>query len=1483
MPLPDIDLNAIREHRGSRADAFEELCCQLANDEPVVNRVRFDRKGRGGDAGVECFVTLADGTEIGWQVKFYTDFDSMIGSLNKSLDKALQKHPAMTRFIACFPFDLSDSRRDDVTTALAKWNAWHDTRVTAAKNAGRTITIDRWDAYQVKLRLTESNARSAGRIAFWFDQEMLSAEWLNKAFRRVVDSLGERYSPESHIDLAVRQTILATVRDPSMFDALSALAERIESRIEKAPASGDGGALAAATATARELTRAASERPEPFPLSNLTGMVDGAADQALAWHDGLQRGSTTKGQPDPEVVAVSNLVGALRSAGRAVRADWWRHLDTRALLVLGDAGTGKSHLLADACAHQLKNDRPAIMILGGKLPDAEPWSEILKDLDLPRHLQVKQFLGALNAAGQAAGVRTLVAIDALNEKNGQLIWPERLVGLLSDLREFPWITMILSCRSAYEDLVIPCSLDASQLPRIVHVGFDNHDVVRYLAMRGISVPETPRQLQELQNPLFLRLACDALKHEGEVLMPESLLGISDALRLFTSAVTRRVETSLDVAPRREIVQQAIDALAREMSNVGQGQIGFRRADELMRSIYDGAEVARDLLFQLENEGLLVVEHDLSSVAGEKQIVRFTFERIGDHAIVSSLLNRSAQDRQPAALCEPGSPLHQALSDSNSRIVLGVMEALAVQLPERFGLELLELAGLPHLPWSTESFRASLLTRRAAAFGSRTWEFVEQEGDPHLRFETLIALATEADHPFNVRFLDAELRALSMPERDAAWSAHLATSNRADHLVDWAWGVDQSRITNARAELTAAQLAWFLTATRRPLRDRATKALVALLANRPELAIKLWTGFKDLDDGYVTERMVAALYGAAMQGRWPAAMLSTIATRIHDDLFADHSPPANKLLRDHALGLIGYALIQGEPIEAIDPANLEPPFVSPWPIEHVSDEKIETYTRTFGETGRWRDEIVSSCQDGDFGRYVLDYAVQNWSPAPIGTLPLPTALELRAAWCEAFKATASQEMLDAHDSLVKTLARENPDETFVHGEARDRIRAAKAAFRAAVGYDAFEEWREKAEHWRAEGMYPSRGSRGPAEISLAWARRWVVMRAHELGWSEDLHGDFDRQVRGDRNKHSLERIGKKYQWLALYELVARISDNLARIPDRNDDRRRLRNLDPSLLVDHTADDGWRQFADNAFWTGTPPELPARTPADAIAWLHSDEDILDGIDNVSVTSPDDGREWLVLAGFESWRAPASRMRTEAWRRVGCVVVRAADRNRAVAIMSGTHLTADHDLPSAEGGGYRVHLGEFPWRTLAQDHDDWIPDWRPYGSNSAPGTQVAARPTVAEYAAEANGYDGSISENINLHLPARWLLEALDLRLTDGRSILYQNASGIVHFWDPSVIEAGRSAALVDRHAFLNMLKRDDLVAIWAVAGEKSAYGQEHGDGFGGRFTFTRLFHSDGNEIRASGRLDSFDEPTAEQRAEFFGKASSEDDDESLKKHF
>ncbi|MGK3125918.1 hypothetical protein ACCY16_17495 [Candidatus Pantoea formicae] len=1465
MSLPDIDLYGIRPHHGGKEDAFEELCCQLAHDEPIQERVRFDRKGRGGDTGVECFATLEDGSEVGWQVKFYRNFNSMIASLDESLSAALNKHPDMIRFIACFPFDLSDSRREGVKTALEAWNKWVDKWITLSRESGRTIAIERWDAHEIKLRLTESNARSAGRVAFWFDHELLTSVWFSRSFNRVADSLGDRYSPESHISLPIRRSILSILRDPAIFNELSTVAARIDEQIIRLTAVDECGAKKAAILTANALRQAGNESPEPFPLEFLLETIDKAAALTLAWRNEIDQRHRGQVKPHHELTEVSNLAGALHEAGRLLRSEHWQLINAKSLLIEGDAGSGKSHLLADACVYQLQHNRPALMILGGKLPDAEPWGEILRELDLPRHLQVRHFLGALNAAGEANRVRALIAIDALNEKNGQLIWPERLPALLNDLSEFPWIAVVLSCRLTYAEVVIPASLDARKLPRIFHEGFKDVDVIRYLAKRGISIQESPRQLDELKNPLFLRLACDSVSEEGAMMMPENFAGISDILSLYTTAVSKRIESSLNVAPKRKIVRKAIAVLAEEMARIGQGQLGFIQADTLMRTIHDGSEIAQDLLFQLENEGLLTIEPDAHSVPGETETVRFTFERVGDHEIAASLLERSFKG-DVNTMCEAESPLFKALSDSQSTLKAGLHEALAVQLPEKFGIELQDLRGVPLSYLTEDAFIQSLLTRKLSAFNHRTWESVESMENDHVRYDTLIALASEPGHPFNVIFLDAELRALRMPERDACWSAHLAYSERAGHLIDWVWHADQSRLTYERAELAAMQLVWFLTATRRPLRDRATKALVLLLADRAELALILWSRFKDLDDGYVTERVMAALYGAALQGRWERKQLNDVALMAYNDLFSVDVSHVNERLRDHAIGLIAFAQLHagdGDPISCV---KLTRPFISPWPIEYVSDEKIDSYKRTYGNRGQGLDEIVNSCIDGDFGRYVLDPAVQDWSPASFGTPKLPSSQDLREEWYTQFEAVASKQMLDAYEALHEVSIPDAQDRRFLTNEKRALINDAKSHFHAVVGDEAFEEWRVKAEDWRSEGMYQRIVRSGPAGFNLAWARRWVIMRAHDLGWSEELHGEFDGNVRTSRNEHDLERIGKKYQWIALYELVARMRDNLAPLMPSDDDPYRLRNIDPSLLVTRTSDLGWDMRLNKAFWAGKPPAFTAGTPETAIAWIHSDDDIPDGTEVIAVTSTEDARNWLVLSGFETWSVTSTVIRTEVWRRVACMVVKASDLNQMLELLSDTLLISDNDLPGVMGDGYREHLGEYPWRRIQEDQTDWIRDWYFPGDGERIRCHLPILPTTTDYSAEAGGYDGSVSESINISMPAPWIMEVMGIQLKDGQSILYHDADNTLTFWDPSVSQPGRSAGLVDRTAFLEMLQIEGLVAIWAVGGEKNAYSEGYGEGFGGRVSFTRLHYSKGSEIVEMPRFKHFDEPSAEQLAEF-----------------
>ncbi|EOD3882483.1 ATP-binding protein, partial [Staphylococcus aureus] len=53
---------------------------------------------------------------------------------------------------------------------------------------------------------------------------------------------------------------------------------------------------------------------------------------------------------------------------------------------------------------------------------------------------------------------------------------------------------------------------------------------------------------------------------------------------------------------------------------------------------------------------------------------------------------------------------------------------------------------------------------------------------------------------------------------------------------------------------------------------------------------------------------------------------------------------------------------------------------------------------------------------------------------------------------------------------------------------------------------------------------------------------ALMRIFEMGYDAKLHGEFDMWVnRYDNFNNSIERISKKYQWIAYYEILAKLVD------------------------------------------------------------------------------------------------------------------------------------------------------------------------------------------------------------------------------------------------------------------------------------------------------------------------------------------------------
>ncbi|QRE76828.1 hypothetical protein [Methylobacterium aquaticum] len=1456
MSPPDIDFKSIRLHRGVQSDAFEELCCQLASDEAKALKARFIRKGKGADGGVEAFAVLPTGREIGWQVKYYWNIDAALKSLTDSLATALATHPAMDRFIACIPFDPADGRRAKTTSALEKWEAWRKSEIAGAAAKHRMVEIELWPAQSLRDRLV-SDARAAGRIAFWFDETLLTEAWFAEKYARAMKSLGARYTPSTNVKLPIRHAILALTGARAFLAELRQLTADLAQARSRAPDTAGpraGKACGAVDAALAAMQAVIDNEPDDLPQVELAALLANAELATSEWRqvDELQS------SPD-----ISRLLGRVADAHERLTSRRWSLVNARLLLVTGEGGRGKSHLLADACQHQIDAGNPAILILSHLLRDEDPWLQIVASLDLPRHLRVEEFLGALNSAAQAAGVRALVAIDGINERGGQTLWSSRLAGFLHDVQPYPWISVVLSCRTTYLDATIPVELDEAILPRLEHTGFSISDAARYLDMRGVTTLDAPWPLAEFDTPLFLKTLCDGLALSGGTTLPKGSQGISTIFDLYAKAVAGAVQRDMELTPKLAYVPRLIAALADEIGQTGNSAIPYVRADEIAVSIlpHDGRS-KRDLLFQLIAAGLLAT--DLYDKYGE--VVRFTFERFGDFAVAEGLIRGCLNANDLKARLTQDSALKRTLT--GDLYCGGVLEALAVMAPERFGIELLDLPIPRRILWeASHAFSESLMTREATAFTDHTWELIRQQGGANGEWDARIRLASEPEAAQNAEALHARLKALLMPERDAGWSVHLAqSSGAASQLIDWAVKPRSGVLAEPRALLVAITLTWFLSTSHRGLRDRATKALVAVLADMPGIVAPLMDRFIDIDDGYVTERLVCAIYGAALQGRWIPDAAAQAVQAVDQALFIKRPPPVNCLTREHGRLLIRWAIVHGVVPADYDDAPSRGPFSSPWPIEHVPDTVIDGFTRIYAGGHVGRDSIVASCvKDGDFARYVLDRAVDAWSPARRGTSPLPTREMLYEAWQRDFEAEATSESRAAYLNLTEALAEDYRESRWHEGS---KAAAAKAAFAAAAGPEMYERWREEAENWRRGGMYQRHQPREYAEFNLAWARRWVCLRAHELGWSQTLHGDFDDTIHNDRMSHHAERIGKKYQWLALYELRARMADNLEPTkPEAGAEPDELRAIDPSLL----AGTRFGEEADPAYEVEgemmplTIPEwtrsivLPPVALADALIWRDDLEDLPDGLDGLEIMM--ENQPWLVLKGFDSWRGGPESLNRQLSRWVTCFVVRRKDLAAFLKLVDGKlELDHDHILEGEERVRWRSYLGEHPWLWGEETVDGWNRPWML--SERRQDKELLVRGTTIGYLAEERSYDQSLAMTVEASLPRPWLMQALDLRLGDGRAIAYVDRNGRTLFRDPTAEGAATTTALIDRMAFLDLLAREGLAAVWLIAGEKNVYGGRPGDGFGGRRYYARVAHTTGGPLTLRERVTRLDSPSSKQ---------------------
>jgi len=195
----EIDFAKIAARGGSVENAFEELCCQLAS-KTRLEGTKFDRyRGDGGDGGVECKTINTDGSATGWQTKYVFDIASLLKQANQSLETAISVHTDVTVYVVCFPFDLTTKTARKGKSENEKFDEWAREAEASAKSKGRALTIERRSATDIR-GLLLANDPSGGLRHYFFYATTLSNQWFVEHITAAKLTAGPRYNREISLE-----------------------------------------------------------------------------------------------------------------------------------------------------------------------------------------------------------------------------------------------------------------------------------------------------------------------------------------------------------------------------------------------------------------------------------------------------------------------------------------------------------------------------------------------------------------------------------------------------------------------------------------------------------------------------------------------------------------------------------------------------------------------------------------------------------------------------------------------------------------------------------------------------------------------------------------------------------------------------------------------------------------------------------------------------------------------------------------------------------------------------------------------------------------------------------------------------------------------------------------------------------------------------------------------------------------------------------
>jgi hypothetical protein len=725
--------------------------------------------------------------------------------------------------------------------------------------------------------------------------------------------------------------------------------------------------------------------------------------------------STARGN----INAIDQCLAIVRNEKDYIQRPAFKVLINPQLLISGEWGTGKTHLLCDVTQDRIDHGQATVLVLAKNFQGS-----IVDDICMrvaPGRTAVEVF-DQLEILASETGERAVVIVDGVNEGRRRE-WREAVTALQALIADRPGIGLIVSCRTPFEPIAIhQNSLEKFQ--RVVHRGFDDQEFdaqAVFFQYYDLPLPEVPLLDREFSRPLTLKLICQSLQNLSGKKLAKGFAGIASGQRGMTyvlESFVNRVgepierEHGLKIKGCWELLKGNDQVSDRKLAGFAPCMAANLRsyvlpseADRIIAANYPTLKPAqrRHLLDVLRTNGL--VEEDAvwySANTGIKSriVFRLPYQRFSDHLVARHLL-RTYLDVSSATTIKRSfaakSPLARIFRTPNhfreQYAEPGWAQALITEFPERIGNKLPRKQRelffvLPkraqNLNAYFEPFVDGIFWRNPAAFTDGTHFIVNQYLNAESQsweqmIDALAAVSTKPKHPYHARRLYDFLARYPMPERDLQWSEYLRrryASPTIHRLLTWAEKLNAANMTQDSATELIALFSLVLTTVVRRDRDLATKALVLIGERFPEVLFTHAVTSLGFNDPYVPERMLAAAYGVTLSqvdsesATTFRPLLGSLAKTLYRKMFGYRAGYAthHTLMRDYALGIIQIAQrVNCVALPKIASRNLALPFPNT-PSTFASDGKPNSAVK----------DAIGHSIHMDFGNYTIGRLIPNRS-------------------------------------------------------------------------------------------------------------------------------------------------------------------------------------------------------------------------------------------------------------------------------------------------------------------------------------------------------------------------------------------------------------------------------------------------------------------------------------------------------------------------